>query len=237
MLVIEKEYKLQLDKLRKLIRSPKNFDLAIELTLQIHAITHTSKVSSSSIPTFCDDLLDGLADEDYSIMPTAKDETIAWHFWHIARIEDMVGNLLIAQQSQIFNDEWMARLNVTVRDTGNVMNDEQIIDLSERINKQELINYRNEVGCQTRKIIKSLNPGDLKRKPGDVYLERLVSEGGLLETKGSIWLKDFWGRKTVSGLILLPLTYHHMLHLPDSVIIKQFIKKDSRENHNREANR
>lgn len=226
MLDIEKEYKLQLDKLRKLIRSPKTFDSAIELILEIHAITHTSKVSSSSIPTFCDDLLDGLADENYSVMPTAKDETIAWHLWHIARIEDLVGNLLIAQQSQIFNDEWMTRLNVTVKDTGNVMTDEQIIDLSEQINKQELINYRNEVGCQTRKIIKSLSPDDLKRKPGAEYLARLVSEGGLLESKGSIWLKDFWGRYTVSGLVLLPLTYHHMLHLPDSIAIKQFIKKD-----------
>jgi len=48
-----------------------------------------------------------------------------------------VGNILIAQQSQIFNNEWMARLNVTVKDTGNVMTDEEIIDLSERINKQK----------------------------------------------------------------------------------------------------
>jgi len=113
------------------------FDSAVESALQIHAITHTSKVSSSNVPTFCDDVLDGLADEDYSVMPTAKDETIAWHLWHIARIEDLVGNILIAQQSQIFNDEWMARLNVTVKDTGNVMTDEEIIDLSERINKQK----------------------------------------------------------------------------------------------------
>ena len=218
---IEKEYKLQLDKLRKLIKSPKTFDPAIELTLEIHAITHTSKVSASGIPTFCDDLLDGLADEDYSVMPTEKDETIAWHLWHIARIEDLVGNLLIAQQSQIFNDEWMTRLNVTVKDTGNVMTDEQIIDLSKQINKQELINYRNEVGCQTRKIIKALSPKDLKRKPEAEYLARLVSEGGLLERKGSLWLKDFWGKRDVAGILLLPLTRHQAGHLNDCLKLKK----------------
>lgn len=54
-------------------------------------------------------------------------------------------------------------------------------------------------------------------------MARLVSEGGLLENKKSIWLKDFWGRHTVAGLILLPLTRHHMMHLPDSIIIKKFI--------------
>jgi hypothetical protein len=196
------------------------------LALEIHSITHTSKVSSSGTPTFCDDLLDGLANEDYSVMPTEKDETIAWHLWHIARIEDLTSNLLIAEQSQVFNEEWMTRLNVTVRDTGNAMTDMQIIDFSVQINKQELINYRNAVGCQTRRILKSLTQKDLKRKPGAEYLTRLISEGGLVESKKSIWLKDFWGKYSVAGLILLPLTFHHMLHLPDSIAIKQFIKNE-----------
>lgn len=164
-----------------------------------------------------------MTDEDYSIMPTKKDETIAWHLWHIALIEDLVGNLLISEQAQILSDEWMTRLNVTARATGNVMTDRQMIDFSGQINKQELTNYRNAVGYQTREILKSLTPDDLKRKPRDEYLARLVIEGGLLKTKKSIWLKDFWGRHTVAGLIMLPLTRHHMMHLPDSIAIKQFV--------------
>ena len=225
MVDIENDYNLQIDNLRKLLNSRKAFDSAIELAITIHAITHSSKVSSSSTPTFFDGLLDGLADEDYAVMPTEKDETIAWHFWHIARIEDLVGNLLIAEQSQIFSSEWISKLNVTVRDTGNAMTDSEIIGFSEQVNKRELINYRNAVGSQTRAILKSLTQNDLKRKPGAEYLARIVSEGGLLESKKSIWLKDFWGRHTVAGLILLPLTRHHMMHLSDSIAIKQFLKK------------
>ena len=224
MLDITKDWNLKIDKLRKLIRSSKAFVSAIELALEIHVIPHTSMVSSSVIPTFCDDLLDGLANEDYSAMPTEKDETIAWHLWHTTRIEDLTGNILIAEQSQIFSDEWMTRLNVTVKDTGNIMTDSQIISFSEQVNKQELINYRNAVGCQTRNILKSLTPNDLKRKPEAEYLARLVSEGGLLESKNSIWLKNLWGRQTVAGLILLPLTRHHMMHLPDSIVIKHSVK-------------
>jgi len=223
MLDIRQDYKLKIDELRKLLKSPKTFDAAIELALEIHAITHTSEVSSSSTPTFCDYLLDGLADEAYSIMPTEKDETIAWHLWHITRIEDLVGNLLIAERPQIFNDNWMAKLNTTVKDVGNSMTDEQIINFSEQVNKQELINYRNTVGQRTREILKSLTPGNLKRKPKAECLAQIVSAGGLLEDSNSIWLKDFWGKHTVSGLILLPLTRHHMMHLPDSVVIKQFV--------------
>lgn len=225
---IVKDYNFKIDKLRKLIRARKNFEPAIELALEIHAMTHTSMVSAAGIPTFYDDLLDGLTNEDYCVMPTEKDETIAWHLWHIARIEDLVGNILIAEQDQVFNDAWMNRMNVTVKDTGNVMTNQQIIAFSEQANKQGLINYRNAVGCQTRNLLKALTPDDLKRKPEAGCLARLVNEGGLLDCKGSIWLKDFWGKHTVAGLILLPLTRHHMMHLTDSITIKEFTRKDNR---------
>lgn len=221
---IAADYELQADRLRRLLKAKKTFEPAMELALDLHAVTHTGVVSGSSSPTYCDHVLEGLADEDYSVMPTEKDETIAWHLWHIARIEDLVSNLLIARQSQIFDDDWMDRMNVTVKDTGNVMSDSEIISFSRHVNKQELINYRNAVGCQTCAVIKSLTPSDLKRKPESLYLNRLVSEGGLLDRKGSIWLKDFWGSYTVTGLLLLPLTRHHMMHLPDSAAIKEFIK-------------
>lgn len=221
---IAADYELQADRLRRLLKAKKTFEPAMELALDLHAVTHTGVVSGSSSPTYCDHVLEGLADEDYSVMPTEKDETIAWHLWHIARIEDLVSNLLIARQSQIFDDDWMDRMNVTVKDTGNVMSDSEIISFSRHVKKQELINYRNAVGCQTCAVIKSLTPSDLKRKPESEYLDRLVSEGGLLDRKGSVWLKDFWGSYTVTGLLLLPLTRHHMMHLPDSAAIKEFIK-------------
>lgn len=227
MLEIEKDWNPKIEQLRKLIKSPKNFESAIALALEIHAIPHTKVVSSSNTSTFGDDLLEGLLDEDYSVMPTKKDETIAWHLWHITRIEDLTGNLLISEQEQVFNEKWMQKMNVAIKDTGNIMNDKEIIEFSRRINKSELINYRNRVGSQTRQTLKSLTPVDLRRKPKPEYLNRLITEGGLLEKKGSLWLKDFWGKKTVSGLILLPLTVHQMMHLSDSIRIKEFIKSST----------
>ena len=225
MLELEQDYIFHIDKLRKLIRSLKTFDSAIAFALETHALTHTSKVSSGDSPLFCDVLLDGLTSEDFSVMPSEKEDTIAWHFWHIARIEDLVGNLLIAKQSQIFCDEWAVKLHVGVKDTGNAMTDPEIIAFSEQVNKHELINYRNAVGVGTREILKSLTPNDLKRKPDTESLAQLMREGGLLEDKDSIWLKDFWGKHTVAGLILLPLTRHHMMHLPACMAIKRFIQE------------
>ena len=188
---IENDYKAKIDNLRKLIKPVKTFDSAIDATLEVHAITHTSAVSGGTVPTPCDDLLNDLPEEYYSITAGPQNKTIAYHLWHIARIEDLVGNLPIAEQPQVFNEDWLIKLNVDIKDTGNAMTDEEIINLSKQINKQELINYRNAVGRRTREILKSLTPGDLKRKPRAEFLECLVSEGGLLKSKDSIWLKDF----------------------------------------------
>ena len=216
MLDIKNEYNLKIDELRKLLKSAKNFDRAIDLALNIHAITHCAIVSASANPSYYDELIAGLNNEDYCVMPTEKDETIAWHIWHITRIEDLVGNLLIAEQPQVFNDQWMKKLNVTIKDTGNAMSDQEIISFSKAVNIQELQNYRIAVGQQTRKILHALDVDDLKRKPREEYLDRIVSEGGLLPSKDSIWLRDFWAKHTVAGLILLPIIRHHMMHLPDS---------------------
>lgn len=221
---VEDCYQNQIDQLRKLIKSVKKFDSAIQLALDIHAVTHTQFVSNCESPTFYDTLLDGLREDDFHVMPTEKDETIAWQIWHIARIEDLVGNVLIAEQPQILNEEWLKALNIHVKDTGNAMSDEQIMDFSRRIDTCELIHYRNAVGCQTRAILKALTAHDLKRKPSEDALDRLIREGGLLEETDSIWLLKFWGKHTVAGLILLPLTRHHLMHLSDSYAIKQFIK-------------
>ena len=79
---IAADYELQADRLRRLLKAKKTFEPAMELALDLHAVTHTGVVSGSSSPTFCDHVLEGLAEGDYSVMLTEKDETIAWHFFH-----------------------------------------------------------------------------------------------------------------------------------------------------------
>lgn len=52
-----------------------------------------------------DCLLNDLTVEEYKIMPTIKDETIAWVLWHIARIEDLTIGILVADGEQVFNNK------------------------------------------------------------------------------------------------------------------------------------
>ena len=47
---------------------------------------------------------------EYAVMPTSKDETIAWVLWHIARVEDLTMNILAAWDKQVFYQEWKGRM-------------------------------------------------------------------------------------------------------------------------------
>lgn len=212
------------EELVKKIRSKKYTESAIELALRMHAMVHfKSMLPNNPMITFWDDIWCGLTDEQLAIMPSRRDNTIAWCLWHITRIEDIVSNLLIDQGNQIFNEQWKADLNVSISDTGNAMTDSEMLSFSQQVNKQQLVRYSNTVGLQTQTIIRSLTADKLKLKPTSESLERIIEEGALINHKNSIWLKDFWGKKTIAGLVLLPLTRHHVMHLNEAVSMRERI--------------
>ena len=235
---VKTAYRPRIDRLRSLMQKRAAFPDAMALALDVHAMTHGSEVSGSRVPTYEDDIRAGLTARDFARMPvpdarttfTLRDGylepcyTLAWHFWHITRIEDLVGNLLIANGPQVFSADWAKRLGATATDTGNAMTLADMTEFSKQLSFHEFTKYRAAVGKRTRAIIKTLVPGDMKRKHTPDSLVRLLAEGGLTEQKESRWLQDFWGRRTVGGLILLPLTGHHVMHWDVCMKLKKTIK-------------
>jgi len=147
----------------------------------------------------------------------------------MTRIEDITANILIADDIQVINsDNWLDKMNVTVCDAGNAMSDEEINDFSSAINMKELRNYRIAVGRKTREIIKHLQVKDMKRRMEAKSLKRIFDEGGVLHAEGSEWLVDFWGRKNVVGILLMPITRHQIVHINDSLKLKEKCKNINR---------
>ncbi|MCC0643502.1 DinB family protein [Clostridioides sp. ZZV14-6150] len=200
--------------LNKIIRKEEKIEQAKALFLEIHSKLHLSEISNTE-KNEVDKLIYDLNRNEYAIMPTSKDETIAWVLWHIARIEDLTVNVLVAQKEQIFNEQWKERLNVFITDTGNTLSDNEIMNLSKSINIDELLCYRNEVAKNTREVIKKLKSEDMKRKVSPIDLERILVTGGVTKHGDSIWLLDFWGNKDIAGILLMPPTRHVILHLND----------------------
>ena len=134
-------------------------------------------------------------------------------------------NILVANDEQLFGDEWQKQLNASITDTGNALSDDEIMELSQQFNIEKLIEYRNVVGQKTRAIVQSLSLGDMKRKVSAQGLERIKQIGGVTSQEGSLWLLDYWGGKDVAGLLLMPPTRHLIMHLNDCSKWKQHIRE------------
>jgi hypothetical protein len=222
--VVPSDWSERHKKLNKIIRKAECFTESVDMILNLHKDLHASIVSKLNGRNLIDGLLDDLNRDEYAIMPTSKDETIAWAIWHIARIEDLTMNILINNSDQVFDDSWKTRMNISISDTGNAMTDDEIMNFSKRICISELLKYRNVVGIKSREIVKNLCPIDMKRKILPNATSRILREGGVTEQADSIWLLDFWGKKDVAGIILMPLTRHQTLHLNDCYKWKKSIR-------------
>jgi len=211
--------------LGQLIRNSDFFFQAVDSALALHAELHRAAVSALKDPNAVDTLFEDITPIECAVMPTQKDETIAWAVWHIARIEDLTMNLLVNNGSQVFDDDWQKRIGTPVRDTGNAMGDDEILSFSRQIFFKDLLQYRDAVGIRSREILRALQPGDMKRKITPENIARILAEGGVTPHADSVWLLDFWGKKDVAGILLMPLTRHQTLHLNDCSLWKKSIRR------------
>lgn len=210
--------------LSTVIRKADRLEEARQKFFDLHGQLHRSAVSGG-VRNEVDLLLDDLLPEEYRIMPTQKDETIAWVLWHVARIEDLTMNFLVAGSAQIFDNKWKKRLNVSITDTGNALTDDEILELSGQLDIDSLLAYRDAVGTQTREIVGALAAGEMKRKVSPQGIEAIRQAGGVTEQEESAWLLEYWGKKDVAGILLMPPTRHLIMHFNDCCKWKQGMRK------------
>lgn len=61
----------------------------------------------------------------------------------------------------------------------------------------------------------------MKRRVKKHDLQRILEEEAASKDEAAIWLIDFWGRKNVSGLLLMPSTRHHVIHINECFKVKK----------------
>lgn len=203
-----------------------NIDKIRELTLEVHAMVHPAEISGKKEKTIADYVLDYLmAGNQNQLVPRedcdvdlhyagTKTVPMCWQFWHTYRIEDLVSNLLMKNQNQIFNKDWQKKIGASIIDTGNAMELDEAVAFGKGMNMEALYDYMITVGKNSREILKSLTLEEIQSMVPEKWVMRILEEGGVTTDFRSVWLLVFWGRLTRGGMILTPLTYHHMMHLP-----------------------
>ena len=148
-----------------------------ELFLAQYARAHATGVG---YPDFSnqDLILRNLTDEHLRVRPYSGLNSPAWLFWRMTRAEDIGINLVIAQHSQVLDEDgWVKRLNVSLRDIATGMTDQEVDKFSQHVNIASLLAYRAAVGKQTQAVVRDLQPEILDEKIDSHLLQRIWDDG------------------------------------------------------------
>lgn len=191
-----------------------------KLALEMHAMVHPAEISGGTEKTVADYVLDYMLSgnqnaivprEDYDVdlhYAGTRRVPLCWQFWHTYRIEDLVSNILMANQNQIFNKEWQGKIGSSITDTGNALEFDEAVDFGKGINTHALYDYMITVEKNTRDILKNLTLEEIRSMVPEEWVMRILEEGGVTTDFRSVWLLVFWGRLTRGGMILIPMTDH-----------------------------
>jgi hypothetical protein len=220
MINVSKTWNEKQKNLKVFLSDEKSFIKGKNLLLEMHSLLHDKKVYKITAETFYDNLWKNLKEETCRII-SPKETSILWDIWHITRIEDIIANIIIGNKETKFNNEIRKKLNIKINDTGNALAYSEMELLNKNMNIKELKEYRVKAGKSTKKIIEALEFGDMKRKVEKEQLEKIKANNGVINDPKSIWLLDFWEKKNILGLIMMPITRHQIVHLNDCFKIKE----------------
>jgi hypothetical protein len=210
----------QQKELRQKLLSADEYQEACQLFFRQHAMLHSENMSRKGLFSLEDELFEDLSNESARRIPVGSEHSIIWNIWHIARIEDVTMNMLVAGTQQVMDRaDWQKEMKVEFYDTGNATNVEKIRELSNTIDVAALRVYRAAVGRRTREIVKDIHPQDLKIKVDPDRIEQLRASGAVVEEASE--LLDYWSKRNIAGLLLMPATRHNLVHLNEGLRLKE----------------
>jgi hypothetical protein len=210
-----REHLQELNQLQKSLRTAltagDNEGQAIHWFLALHSQLHSWHVSPNIPWSYEDLLLEGLEDAKFRKVPEGQEHSIAWIVWHLSRVEDVTMNLLVAGRHQVFErGGWQEKTRSPIKHTGNGTGLDVVGALSAAVDINALRDYRVAVGVATQEIVQVLTKEDFRRKVSQTNIQRILDDGAVLPAGKDVI--DYWSRRDVAGLLLMPPTRHTIVH-------------------------
>lgn len=188
------------------------------LFISQHTQVHSLQMSHGGEWSFEDEVLNGMDDIGLRAIPPKGEHSIAWIIWHLARCEDLTMNMLIAGNDQVFERQgWKKKLRSPFIHTGNEIGAQEISNFSKSIALEQLKAYRVAVGVSTQQVVNQLTPDELSQKVRSERMDKLKA----LEVVLDPGILNYWSRRTIAGLLLMPPTRHCFTHLNEATRIVQ----------------
>jgi hypothetical protein len=213
----------QQHRLQEALAHPEKHPDWLQLFLDQHAQVHSSSISYPCTSSFEDEVLADVNEAGMRSIPPKMDHSIAWILWHLARCEDVTMNMLVAGTDQVFTQQdWKAKLNVPFVHTGNELDVQEIIRFNQAVDLEYLLEYRIAVGISTQRVVSQLTSMQLGQKVAPDRI-RLVRQSGAV-TSAADGIVNYWSKRTIAGLLLMPPTRHCFLHLNEATRVKKSLQ-------------
>ncbi len=194
------------------------------LFLHQHAQVHSSELSEDGEWSVVQEVMQGMDVASLRSIPARGEHSIAWVIFHLARIEDVTMNMLVAGDVQLAEREgWLEKMRSPIKHTGNLSSADGIRHLSQEIDISTLRAYRLAVGRRTEQVVAKISPTDLCQRVSSERIETVRRSGAVAVEAGGIL--DYWSKRTIAGLLLMPPTRHCFLHLNEALKIKYELLK------------
>jgi hypothetical protein len=199
---------------------------AIHWFIALHSQLHSRRISPNTPWSYEDLLLEGLEEVEFRRIPAGQEHSLAWIVWHLSRIEDVTMNILVAGRHQVFEmGGWQGKTRSPIKHTGNGTSLDVVEALSAVVDINALRAYRVAVGLATQEIVRSLTLSDFKRKVSPGNIQRILREGAVIAAGKDV--VDYWSRRDVAGLLLMPPTRHTIVHWNEARKILDVLKAKS----------
>jgi hypothetical protein len=190
---------------------------ARDLFLEQHAAMHSAAVGGNKM-SVAERAFAGVTDEQMRVRPREDLNSLAWLMWHIARAEDVLVNVLVAGQPQVFDDGWAKRLGIARPDFGIGMTSPEVTELTKQIELGALREYRDTVGRRTRELIGGFRPHDWEGQVTTAAVERAAGLGAF-GVRTEVMTKAFPGRPRAAMLSGIAL-FHSAGHMGEAATVR-----------------
>ncbi|MHC4940103.1 MAG: DinB family protein, partial [Planctomycetota bacterium] len=103
--------------------------------------------------------------------------SLAWTFWHLARVEDGCISIIVAGEMQLFDTDRAAALRIDRHGDGEGMSRAEVAELSAAIDLSALRAYRDEVGRRTREHARTLHLERWNEPIGEADVQAAIEAG------------------------------------------------------------
>jgi hypothetical protein len=185
----------------------------LDLFLREHASVHRACGGDFNI----DWLVSDLSEAEWRARPHGLN-SLAWTFWHLARVEDGCLALIVAGEPQLLDADRAAALRVDRPGDGEGMSKAEVAELSDGIDLDALAAYRDDVGRRTRELARGLWPDRWSEPIAEADVARAAEAGVATDDTSFVvgkpreMLLFWWG------------LHHSIYHLGQASMIKSALR-------------